>query len=291
MLVWAALLGAALGVVWLTGTRQVFDAAVFGRANLRGVTLPNGVGLVLALVAVTAEAALAIADVAGHGPGEMAPRHVVLVAVIGFALLGLVDDLAEQGSSHGFRGHLAELRRGRFTTGALKLIVGGLLAVATVGPADGSSVGRLLLDGLLVALCANLANLLDRAPARTTKVASVAFVALAVAAGGSNQLTGVAVVVGAALVLSVGELREQFMLGDTGANALGAAIGVGVALTMSAGVRDVTLVVVAALNLCSELVSFSAVIERVSVLRFLDGLGRRDVPREDPPDAGGGAVR
>jgi UDP-N-acetylmuramyl pentapeptide phosphotransferase/UDP-N-acetylglucosamine-1-phosphate transferase len=275
MLIWAAVLGAVLVATWLTGTRHVFDAAVFRRANWRGVVVPNAVGLLLALTAVTAEAALAIADAAGHGPGEAAPRHLVLLAVLGFALLGLVDDLAEQGSSHGFHGHLAQLRRGHLTTGALKLVVGGLLAIAVVGPLDGSSVLRLVLDGLLVALCANLANLLDRAPGRTTKVATVCFAALAIAAGGSDRLVGVAVVVGGALVLAVGELRERFMLGDTGANALGAAIGVGAVLTMSPAVRDVLLVVVAALNLSSELVSFSAVIERVPLLRFLDRLGRR----------------
>lgn len=276
MLVWAAVLGAALASVWLTGTHQVFETTVFARANRRGAVVPNAVGLLLALVAITAEAALAIADAAGHGPGEMLSRHLVLIAVVGFAMLGLVDDLAEQGSSHGFRGHLAQLRSGRLTTGALKLLVGGLLAIAVVAPAEASSVGRLILDGLLVAFCANLANLLDRAPGRTTKVSTACFVALAVAAGGSGRLTGVAVVLGGALVLAVGELRERFMLGDTGANALGAALGVGVVLTMSPDVRTVVLVVVAALNLCSEVVSFSSVIERVAPLRFLDRLGRKD---------------
>jgi hypothetical protein len=39
--------------------------------------------------------------------------------------------------------------------------------------------------------------------------------------------------------------------------------------------RTLTLVVVAALNLASERVSFSAVIDRVGPLRFLDRAGRR----------------
>jgi hypothetical protein len=40
-------------------------------------------------------------------------------------------------------------------------------------------------------------------------------------------------------------------------------------------VRTVVLIVVAALNLLSELVSFSAVIDRIGPLRALDRAGRR----------------
>ena len=42
---------------------------------------------------------------------------------------------------------------------------------------------RLLADAALVALAANLGNLLDRAPGRTIKVGLVAYVPLALAAG------------------------------------------------------------------------------------------------------------
>jgi UDP-N-acetylmuramyl pentapeptide phosphotransferase/UDP-N-acetylglucosamine-1-phosphate transferase len=73
----------------------------------------------------------------------------------------------------------------------------------------------------------------------------------------------------------VPDLRERLMLGDAGANALGAVLGLGVVLACSPGVRTLVLVVVAALNLASELVSFSRVIDRVAPLRALDQLGRR----------------
>ena len=54
------------------------------------------------------------------------------------------------------------------------------MVVAVIEP---DSLGRLLADGALVALAANLGNLLDRAPGRTTKVALVAFVVLVLGAG------------------------------------------------------------------------------------------------------------
>jgi UDP-N-acetylmuramyl pentapeptide phosphotransferase/UDP-N-acetylglucosamine-1-phosphate transferase len=94
------------------------------------------------------------------------------------------------------------------------------------------------------------------------------------AVGLEPQLAGVALAVGAAAGLLVPDLRERLMLGDSGANVLGAVLGLGVLLTCSPGVRLVVLVVVLALNLVSEVVSFSRVIDRVAPLRALDRLGR-----------------
>jgi hypothetical protein len=89
-------------------------------------------------------------------------------------------------------------------------------------------------------------------------------------------MLGVAVVAGAVSVLLVPDLREQLMLGDAGANPIGAALGLGVVLTFSPTVRTVVLVVVLVLNLVSERVSFSSVIRSVAPLRVLDDLGRAD---------------
>jgi UDP-N-acetylmuramyl pentapeptide phosphotransferase/UDP-N-acetylglucosamine-1-phosphate transferase len=64
------------------------------------------------------------------------------------------------------------------------------------------------------------------------------------------------------------------MLGDTGANALGAALGCAAVLIVGDRVRDVIAVVLLALTLASEVVSFSRVIAAVAPLRALDRLGR-----------------
>jgi hypothetical protein len=70
------------------------------------------------------------------------------------------------------------------------------------------------------------------------------------------------------------DLRERLMLGDAGANVLGAALGLGVVLACSPGVRTGVLVAVALLNLASERVSFSRVINAVPPFRALDRFGR-----------------
>ena len=63
------------------------------------------------------------------------------------------------------------------------------------------------------------------------------------------------------------------MLGDTGANVLGAGAGLGLVATTGPGTWWVAVVVLAALNLVSERVSFSEVIDRTPPLRWLDRLG------------------
>jgi len=80
---------------------------------------------------------------------------------------------------------------------------------------------------------------------------------------------------GAAAALLVPDLREELMLGDVGANVVGGVLGLGLVLVAAPEVRTIALVVVAALNLASEAVSFSRVIDRTPPLRALDRAGRR----------------
>jgi hypothetical protein len=91
----------------------------------------------------------------------------------------------------------------------------------------------------------------------------------------------IASVIGAAAGLLGADLRERLMLGDTGANVLGAVIGLGVVLETSRAVRTVVLIGLVVLNLASERVSFSRVIAATPGLRQLDDLGRagRQHPR------------
>jgi len=96
---------------------------------------------------------------------------------------------------------------------------------------------------------------------------------------------------GAAAALLPEDLGERAMLGDAGANALGALLGVAAAASLSRPARLVLLAAITGLTAASEVVSFTAVIERTPALRWLDMLGRRPVPaapvpgRDDPPPA------
>jgi UDP-N-acetylmuramyl pentapeptide phosphotransferase/UDP-N-acetylglucosamine-1-phosphate transferase len=258
-------------------TRSLLAAPSLQRENYRGAMLPTAAGLLIVLAVLFVEAGRAVVGAIGIGadPGLDVPRSLVLFAVIGFGMLGFLDDVLGGDDARGFRGHVGEAMRGRLTTGFAKLAGGGALAVVLVASPGFVTGRRLVTDAVLIALCANLGNLLDRAPGRVIKVSLVAYVPLALVLGGGPVGVAVAPVMGGAVALAGDDLRERLMLGDTGANVLGGVLGLAVVLGCGDTVRLVTLIVVAALNVASEFVSFSRVIDRVAPLRAFDRAGRR----------------
>jgi UDP-N-acetylmuramyl pentapeptide phosphotransferase/UDP-N-acetylglucosamine-1-phosphate transferase len=255
----------------------VFVHPSFQRLNYRNRVVPVGAGVVVALVPVFAEAVRLTAGAAGIGMRSItAPRAAVAIAAVGFGLLGLLDDVAGAADERGLRGHIGALvAGGRLTTGGLKLAGGTAVAIVAVAPIPHTSFGPFVVDAALVALAANLGNLFDRAPGRTVKVGLVAFLALAVLTVVPPSLVPTAVVAGAALGLLLDDLHERLMLGDAGANVIGAAIGVGCVVATPLAARVGVLVALAAANVTSEWVSFSRIIEGAAPLRALDRWGRR----------------
>jgi UDP-GlcNAc:undecaprenyl-phosphate GlcNAc-1-phosphate transferase len=256
------------------------------RTNHRGepVTLVEGPALTVASVAVSA-----------IGPG-LAPRvrGALAVAGAGSAAFGGYDDLAGSGSRRGFRGHLGALAQGEITTGAVKL--GGIGATGLVSAMLlGGGRADVAVNAGLVAGGANLLNLFDLRPGRALKVALASGTLLAGGSRGGPPLAGalpvVAAPLGAAAALLPEDLGERAMLGDAGANALGALLGVAAAASLPRPARLALLAAITGLTAASEVVSFTAVIERTPALRWLDMLGRRPVPaapvpgRDDPPPA------
>ncbi|MBV9204394.1 MAG: hypothetical protein JO037_03075 [Actinobacteria bacterium] len=208
----------------------------------------------------------------------------------GAAVFGAYDDLAGSGHRRGFRGHLGALRHGEVTTGAVKL--GGIGAVGIVSAAlAGGSPADVVLNAGLIAGGANLLNLFDLRPGRAIKVA------VACAAPG---VPSTAAPLAAALALLAEDLGERAMLGDAGANALGAMLGAA-ASALPRLARIALLTGIAGLTVASEKVSFTEVIERTPALRKLDMLGRRPGPaspagmtaarrHHDDPFAGAGTI-
>lgn len=278
----SVLIGVATGtltarVLWMAAG-GLFAGPALDRQNFRGRTVPTGVGVLLALAVLVIESGRTLAAAAGigsdSGPGPA--RVAVLTAAIGFAALGFLDDVTGGEVERGWRGHLRALAAGRLSAGGVKLLGGGALAlVLASATGSGTSLARLATDGALVALAANLANGFDTAPGRTAKVSLVAWVPLAAVAGTGPVGVALAPVIGAAAGLLPEDLGERLMLGDAGANLLGATLGVGALLELGPGARTVAVIVLLALNFAAEVVSFSSVIDRTPVLRHLDHLGRR----------------
>ena len=218
-------------------------------------------------------------------------RTAVALATAGGGAFGLVDDLAEDTSTRtkGIKGHVGALLQGRVTTGGLKVLGIGTtsLAAAFVGTRrTGSTFGYLTdvaVNGSIVALGANLFNLLDLRPGRALKAGVALAVPLAVTSVGATS----GAVLGAAAAAAPGDLGERDMLGDGGANALGALVGTQIAFGAPRAVRLLALAGMLGLNVASEKVSFSKVIDGSPVLRRVDQWGRRPAASAQAPAPAG----
>lgn len=235
------------------------------RTNHRGepISLLEGPAFVTGAVA-------GLAVVPGVNPRV---RAAALLAGACAGVLGAYDDLAEQQVRKGLAGHLGALARGEVTTGAVKVLglgASGLVASTLVGSAATNrrtAALDLLAGAAVVAGSANLLNLLDLRPGRALKATLLA-APFAAAPGVA------AAAAGAALGVLPDDLAERTMLGDTGANAAGALLGVA-ALVGGRRRRWALLAALVGLTVASERVSFTRVIERTPVLRELDAWGRR----------------
>jgi UDP-N-acetylmuramyl pentapeptide phosphotransferase/UDP-N-acetylglucosamine-1-phosphate transferase len=250
------------------------------RVNYRQRVVVAGLGLLLPLGLLAWVAPLALAarlDPWRAGRIDLlAPSGLaVIVAGLAFLVLGLVDDLMEDAGSRGFRGHLRALARGRLTGGGIKLLGGGLaaLVVASLAMPEGRHTLLLPLGAVLVASTANLANLLDLRPGRCAKVFLPLWgVGCLLDPPGGAWSAGLA---GAAVAGLPYDLREEGMLGDAGANALGAVVGT-LLLAGPVWLLVGAVAVLLVLQLLAERLSFSRVIDGNRVLRAADRLGRRE---------------
>ena len=209
------------------------------------------------------------------GPDAWLPFRVTGVLLAGMFFVGLWDDLRGDERPRGFAGHLGALRGGAVTGGIVKLLGGGIAALlAMYLLEDLVSVWFFLLGGACIALTANLFNLLDRAPGRAGKVWLLA--AVVVAGISSDWRLWAAGTIGAVIAAMPLDLRAVGMLGDAGANPMGAVLGLGLVLASgSSAALSVVVAVLLGMNLLSEKVSFSQVIEKTPWLARLDHLGRK----------------
>jgi UDP-N-acetylmuramyl pentapeptide phosphotransferase/UDP-N-acetylglucosamine-1-phosphate transferase len=271
----------------ISAVRRSKWAADLERVNHKGdaVTLAEGPGIT---VGATAGAIL----------GANSPAYAAAAAATGLTAgaVGLYDDMADAKGekAKGFKGHLGALLKGRMSAGLIKILgisTAGIASAALIDLANGEltddrrhwarRLWNVGVGGGVIAGTANVINLFDLRPGRALKVVTLAAAPLSrdvdpetarpTAAGGANTALAVSSAAGAAMS---DDLNGKTMLGDGGANALGALLGLAfIARTGMIG-RHLALAGVAALIAASEKVSFTKVIAETPVLRELDELGR-----------------
>ena len=221
-------------------------------------------------------------------------RTATLLATAAAGSLGAVDDFCESGSSKGLRGHLSALARGEITTGTIKVTGIPLASIAAAAilrsrtrPTGFFGISQkedrpwfaaaadVIVTGGVIAGSANLFNLLDLRPGRALKAGALTLAFTDHERRVSWAPSGA--IAGVTAAAWPDDLAGDAMLGDTGANALGAAIGVILAETATPAQRRLILAVLAGLTLASEKVSFTSVIESTPGLREIDSFGREVV--------------
>ncbi|MDO4887881.1 MAG: hypothetical protein Q3979_04130 [Actinomycetaceae bacterium] len=225
-----------------------------------------------------------LAAACGLGLGALAlPGRTRLggsVVLASAAAAGAVDDHFEDrfpAQGKGLKGHLGALAQGKVTSGAVKIgLIGAGAALGALSLDRGGGALARTADwagrSALIAGSANLVNLLDLRPGRALKASGLASASLLASSSVPSALS--ASVIGASAACLPSDLRGQTMLGDLGANAVGAALGLSLASLSSARTRWAALAGVVGLTLASEKFSFSEVIDRTPALAWIDRLGR-----------------
>jgi hypothetical protein len=242
------------------------------RKNHAGRLVPVvlGAGLVTAVFLSTSVTAAVAGE--AYDLGRVVTWAVVASVVLG--MVGLIDDLAEEGA-RGFREHLGSLlRKGRATTGIVKLAA-GIAAGTSIALIMGGGPVRVAAAAVLMAVSANVWNAFDVVPGRALKLAILALIPILLASWNAPVGLLAGSTLGGAAALLPFDLLERGMLGDAGSNPLGFLVGVGLAAVLP------TPGVVAAaaggllLQTAAETVTISRLVEATPPLRWFDRLGRR----------------
>lgn len=202
--------------------------------------------------------------------GNLAPLYLWVMAAMW--ILGAVDDIWGSRDVGGFKGHFKKLIFERkLTTGAAKALGGGIVGLVAGWMISQGDPVRWILAAMLIPLAANLLNLFDLRPGRAV---AVFFFCLGVTCisvfGGLHArwiLLAIAVIT---FVWAVPDSRGKAMMGDSGSNSLGAALGVTIAVNTGLFFQAVAIVCILIVHWYSEKHSITKLIEQNPVLRAID---------------------
>lgn len=250
-----------------------------GRKNYRGETIPCGMGILFLLISGSVFLIAPFLDINGWDYKSW----LFYVTVLVFGILGFLDDKFGTRGVGGFKGHFMTLLiQHKLTTGAVKAIVGGLFSlyigwnlVGIAGEPSGIRLSHVniilqtLINGGLIALSANVINLLDTRPARALKVWGVLILIFILGSplmGDKIFGNTFGLVFGAmaavVFVYGIRDLNAESMLGDVGSNPLGAVLGVACCMEMNLTARIILFLLAVFFNLFCEKFSVSQLLDR-----------------------------
>lgn len=199
-------------------------------------------------------------------------RFYLYLSVMGAMwVMGALDDIRGSREVGGFKGHFKKLLLERkLTTGAVKALGGGFVALGAGFWICPQSPLSAVLAAVVIALASNTINLFDLRPGRAAAVLFAGLVVTYIVKYGrliASPLVGAIAVV--ALSFGVWDSRGKAMMGDSGSNSLGAALGLTIALSAPDWMIP-AIIIMAAVHVYSEKRSISTLIEANRFLKWID---------------------
>ncbi len=270
--------GFLITFILVLATREIIITMIksggFTRSNFKNIEIPLSAGVIFFISSLPAFFLIFLFT----GPELHGMLLLFLFATGGATLLGLVDDFLGTRETTGLTGHFKALFAGKLTTGAVKALGGGTLALIAATYLYPGQLIRIMDSALIIALSVNLLNLFDLRPGRAGKVYIILVLAILPFLAGNEMLIPVAIITGALVAYLPADLKARAMMGDAGSNTLGVVIGVSAAAALDGYYRAGYLAFLLIMHIITEKYSLTRIISGNSLLNYLDMLGRDKEP-------------
>ena len=209
-----------------------------------------------------------------EGHGYKNEILIILLGVLSASLSGCIDDDSDE-EPKGITGHVKSLFKGELTSGTIKAFIGALSSLI-ISFSKGFMGLYTFLDFLILCLMQNIINLMDLRPLRAIKSYIILSLIISIFANLNFLYTGMnSGIIISLIFYSFYEAKEICMMGDTGSNTLGMFLGLMSLNLKSISYKIVMLLFLIFVHVYSEHASISDFIERNSLLKKLDMIGRR----------------
>ncbi|NLN41443.1 MAG: hypothetical protein GX160_05555 [Clostridiales bacterium] len=233
--------------------------------NYSGRVVINGAGLIFFIPCILSVFSL-------WSLVDLDSMVVYIVILLSMTLVGYIDDSLGSSTTKGLKGHIKGMISGRISTGIIKLIVALIIGIV-ISAVFFSSLLDIVFHAILFCLCVNFINLLDLRPGRSIKGFFIFTLFISLASGLKNFWMLLPIYSSLAVYIK-DEMKEVYMLGDTGANLLGGVLGIFTLKAAYPGVKYLLFIILLFLHILAEFKSFSRIIDSMPLLKYLDSFGQ-----------------
>lgn len=267
---WLGVYSYLLTYLLLPSILDLLTRGMLTAQSYQGQRIPEGAGIVILI----ATGVSLMSTLPFYWPQWEREGLVFLFFLLAIGLLGLLDDSLSQKGIKGLQGHLDYFfREGCLSTGLLKAL-GGVSTALFVSWLLSGDLYLFFLNSLLLCLSTNALNLLDLRPGRAGKAFLLVMFITLWHSSRAAPLFLLTAVLGSVLAYLPADLQGQAMLGDTGANLLGASLGMAQLWSFSPRLKVTVVLLLIGLHVFCEAFSLSKIIAAIPFLEFLDGIGR-----------------